>query len=769
MMFRLILETLRKKNMVPTMSDTERVALEAGTVWIDGELFSGRPDFDRMLAETYPRLRPRERAFLDGPVQEVCERVDRHALQRTKDLPPEIWEFLGEHRFFGLAIPEEYGGHAMSTLAMSTIFGKLGAAAPALQSVVLIPNSVGPAELLLEVGTEEQKRHYLPRLASGQEIPCFALTEPNAGSDAGAITSRGVLFRGPADDGDGEELRIRLDWNKRYITLAPVATLLGLAFKLEDPDNLLGRGKGLGITCALVPTDLPGVEVGLRHDPLGVPFPNGPTVGRGVEIPASQIIGGIDYAGRGWQMLMEALSGGRAVSLPATATAGARYIARVTGAYSAVRQQFGLDIGRFEGIEEPLARIGGLSYLMEASRVFTCGAVDAGERPSVVSALIKHSSTELLRELAIDGMDILGGAAICRGRRNLMADVYTAAPIGITVEGANILTRTLIIFGQGAIRCHPHAHGLLEAIRKDDPKAFRNGLFRQTYHVLRNAFRSAAFGLSRGRLSRGPHKGNTTIYYRRLAWASARFAFWADMAMAGYGGGLKFRGKLTGRFADILTWMYLGFATLRRYEAEGRRREDLPLVHWALQHSLARIQEGFEGIFANFDVPVLGAWVRGPVLWWCRTNPIGAEPSDRLGAQVAQILRQPGEQRERLTNDLFHASTRDTHLGQLEEAFELAAAAAEPLARIRAASRRRELPKQSPESLVDRAVEQGVIDADAGDLIRRAAEARQRAIEVDAMTLDALRGLTESTAEVVTSDAASDTHPEAATLTAVAV
>ncbi|MEM9595148.1 MAG: acyl-CoA dehydrogenase, partial [Acidobacteriota bacterium] len=557
-MFRLLLRTLRRQGIAPAMSATERTALAAGDVWLDGDLFSGRPDLRRMQGEPYPELTERERAFLDGPVVEVCRALDPDQLGRTKEIPQPVWALLRRHRFFGLGIPTDFGGHGFSALAQSAIFGKLASRSPSLSSVVLIPNSVGPAELLLEVGTEDQKRHYLPRLATGEEIPCFALTEPEAGSDAASIRSRGEVFRG--DDGAPY---LRLDWDKRYITLAPIATLLGLAFRLEDPKNLLGKGCDVGLTCALVPTDLPGVDIGRRHDPLGLPFPNGPTRGRGVVVPASQILGGVEQAGHGWQMLMDALSGGRAISLPAQATVGVKHAARVAGGYAAVRRQFGLPVGRFQGVEEPLARLGGLAYLMEAMRVFTCGAVDRGHRPAVISAICKYNATEICRRATLDAMDVLGGAAICRGPRNLMSESYAAAPIGITVEGANILTRTLIVFGQGALRCHPHAHDLLEAIRNDDLPRFRRALLGQITHAVGSLARTVIHGLTRGRLVRTPVGSATARYHRRLVWASARLALWSDLAMAVYGGGLKLRGKLTGRFADALSWCYLTFAALR--------------------------------------------------------------------------------------------------------------------------------------------------------------------------------------------------------------
>ncbi|HVG06693.1 MAG TPA: acyl-CoA dehydrogenase [Thermoanaerobaculia bacterium] len=628
------------KGKVPRISETERQALEAGTVWVDGELFSGKPDFERMLREPYPGLSEHECAFLDGPVETVCAMADP-----DREPSPEVWRYLKEQRFFGLAIPPEYGGLGFSALALSTIFGKLASRSLGLSAVVLIPNSVGPGELLLEYGTPEQKAHYLPRLARGEEIPCFALTEPEAGSDAASLRSEGVLFRDRAG-----KLALRLNWTKRYITLAPVATLLGLAFRLRDPENLLGKGDDVGITVALVPTHLPGVKIGDRHDPLGVPFPNGPTEGRDVVVPFEAILGGPAGAGLGWKMLMEALSAGRAISLPAQSVGGAKYVARVVGAYSMIRQQFGIAIGRFEGIEEPLARIGGLLYLMEAARVFTCAGVDAGHRPSVLSAVSKYHQTELLRALVQDGMDVMGGAAICLGPRNLMARAHAGAPIGITVEGANILTRTLILFGQGAIRCHPYARREMQAIEAGDAKGLRKALLGHAGFILKNLLRSTL------RLGRSPVAGPTAGYYRKLAWASARFALLTDLALLSLGSRLKRKEKLSGRFADVLSWMYLGFCALRRFEAEGRREEDLPLVRWSAEHALSRIQAAFEGIQQNFEGPLRILIPRGR---------IGAPPSDRLGAEVADILRRPGEQRDRLTAGIFLPSAR------LERAFVL--------------------------------------------------------------------------------------------------
>jgi len=733
-----LLRTFRAAGAMPRLSETERQALEAGTVWVDGELFSGRPDFRRMLAEPWPELTERERAFLDGPVEVVCGMVTPWELARVRELPPAVWRYLKEKGFFGLAIPEQYGGHGFSSLALSTIFGKLASRSLPLSAVVLIPNSVGPAELLLAYGTREQRDWYLPRLARGQEIPCLALTETEAGSDAGSIRSEGVLFR----DGDGQ-LALRLTWSKRYITLAPVATLLGLAFRLRDPENLLGRdadaGDDVGITVALVATDLQGVEIGERHDPLGVPFPNGPTQGKDVVVPADRIIGGLDHAGKGWKMLMEALSAGRAISLPAQSVGGAKLVARITGAYSMVRRQFGSEIGRFEGIEEPLARIAGSTYLMEAVRIYTCGGIDRGERPAVLSAVCKHNQTEMLRAVVQDGMDILGGAALCRGPRNLLADGHLGAPIGITVEGANILTRTLIIFGQGALRDHPYALREVRALLDGDAKELRRALVGHAWFFLRTLVRATLLGVTRGRLARSPVKGPTARYFRKLSWAAARFALLTDLALLSLRGRLKVRQKLTGRFADVLSWLYLGFCALRRFEAEGRREEDLPLVRWAAETSLSRLQTAFAGIAQNFEGP-MAPLVRTFGSWWCRFAPLGQPPSDRLGAEVAATVRAPGQQRDNLTRDLFLPGDPKEALCRLEDAFELTAQSAHIFDKVTRASRAGQLPRRPPEEILTEAVAAGILTTAEAGQVYEAAEARKDAIKADSFSLDEYLG-----------------------------
>ena len=716
----------RRRNLVPQISATEREALEAGTVWADGELFSGRPDLGRLLREPWPRLSREEQAFLDGPVEEVCRMVDEAEVERARTLPPEVVSFLRRHGFFGLTVPREYGGQAFSALACSAVFGKLASRSVALSTLVVIPNSVGPAELLAAYGTPEQKALYLPRLARGDEIPCFALTEPEAGSDAASIQSEGVVGR----DHDGR-LRLRLNWRKRYITLAPVATLIGLAVRLRDPENLLGKGEDVGITCVLVPATSPGVTIGRRHDPMGLPFPNGPIEGEDVVVSVEQIIGGPAGAGRGWPMLMEALSGGRGIALPAQSAAGAKAVARLVGAYAAVRQQFGLPIARFEGVEEPLARIAGLAYLMDAARVFTCGAVDRGLKPAVISAVVKYQETELVRKVVTDGMDVMGGAGLCLGPRNRIARGYVGAPIGITVEGANILTRTLIIYGQGAIRCHPYAQREIRALQAGDAGELLRALLGHGLFFLRNLVRAVLLGLTRGRLASSPVSGPTARYYRRIAWASARFACLSDLAMVTLGARLKQKGTLTGRLADALSWMYLALAALWRYEAEGRLEEDLPLVQWAAEHSLAQVQAAFDGILRNFDSPILGALLRGPVALASRLNPVACPPSDRLGARVARLITRPGVVRDRLTAGIFLSTDPHEAIGRIERAFQLAADAAPVVDRLRRASRDGRLPRAAPESLLEPALAAGLVDSREAAVVRDAAAARLDAIQVD--------------------------------------
>ena len=716
------------KGFLPKISDTERVALEAGVVWVEKDLFSGHPNFKKMLAEPYPALTREEQAFIDGPVNRLCDATDDWKVWQERELPKEAWDIMKKERFLGMIIPKEYGGLGFSALAHSAVIQKLATRSIPLTVTSMVPNSLGPAELLADYGTDEQKKRLLPRLATGEEIPCFALTEPTAGSDAGAMQAEGILFKGP----DGK-LMIKLNWNKRWITLASIATILGVAFRLKDPENLLGKGLNVGITCALIPSNTKGVVLGRRHDPLGVPFYNCPTQGNDVIVSAEDcIVGGIKGAGRGWKMLMESLGAGRGVSLPAQSAGGAKFVTRVCSNHSVIRKQFGVSIGKFEGIEEPLARMAGYNYLMEASRTYTCGALDKGIKPPVITAIAKYYQTELARQIINDGMDIMGGSGISRGPRNLLAHGYIGTPIGITVEGANIMTRTLMIFGQGALRAHPYAYQEVKSAEQNDVRGFDIAFWGHIGHVVRNGFRAVLLSLTRGRLSLSPVGGPVAKYYKKLAWASASFAIMADMAMGLLGGQLKFREKITARFADILAWMYLGFGILRRYEAEGRRKEDLPLVHFGLNHALHEIQNAFDGIFKNMNAPLIDWLFRGPVAFWSHLNSLGDEASDKITHQIAQLIQTEGEQRDRLTQGIYIPTREGEALARQESAFKAIKKAEVIEKKIMKAVKEKKLVKQKKMALLlEEAVKNNIISQAEFAILKKAEASRLDAITVD--------------------------------------
>jgi acyl-CoA dehydrogenase len=718
------------RRKLPPLSRTEREALDAGTVWWDGELFSGRPDWGRLLADPQPELTDDEQAFLDGPVEELCRMLDDWRITaEVHDLPSEVWRFIREHRFFGMIIPEEFGGLGFSALAHSEAVMKIAGRSITAAVTVMVPNSLGPAELLLRYGTDAQKEHYLPRLARGDEVPCFALTGPEAGSDAAALPDTGIVCRGVYQ---GEEVTgVRLNWDKRYITLGPVATLIGLAFRLTDPDHLLGAAEESGITLALVPADAPGITIGNRHDPLGVPFQNGPNQGRDVFIPLDRIIGGVAGVGQGWRMLMESLAAGRSISLPALSTGGVKYIARVVGAYARVRRQFRLPIGRFEGVEEALARIAGHCYLMDAARVMTCGAVDRGERPSVISAIVKYQSTERMRKVINDGMDVVGGSGICRGPRNLLSHIHQAAPIGITVEGANILTRSMIIFGQGAIRCHPCILKEMEATANPDAAQgladFDRLLSQHVGFTLNNAARAFLFAFTRGCGTQVP-PGRARRYFRAATRFSAAFALTADLALLTLGGELKRREKISGRLADILSHLYLISTVLKQFDDRGWPREELPLAEWGCEESLHAIQESFTGLLQNLPFR--------PAAWLLRliVFPLGRHfpgPSDRLGHEAAALLLEPSPLRDRLTAGLFVSTDPTDRLCLLEDALEKVIASEPPERALRDAVNRGRLTRGGDEALMQEGVAAGIITADEAELVRIARAARAEVIRVD--------------------------------------
>lgn len=721
-----VMLTIDRMGLLPAISDTERVALEAGKVWVEGELFSGRPDWARIRETPYPELSPEEQAFLDGPVQELCDLVDDWKVWTNRQFPEEAWQLMRREKIFGMIIPTKYGGLGFSAMANSAVVAKIQSHCNPLSTTVMVPNSLGPAELLIHYGTQAQREHYLAHLANGTFLPAFALTEPAAGSDAGAIQADGVLFRDESGD-----VKIRLNWQKRYITLSAVAEILGLAFKLRDPENILGRGENLGITCALVPSDTPGVKRGRRHDPLGVPFVNAPFEGHDVVVPLNAIIGEEKGAGDGWRMLMECLAAGRGISLPASAVGSSKTVYLATSAHAAVRRQFGLPIGKFEGIEEPLARIGGFTYLMDAARIYTLGAIDSGEAPAVVTAILKYYLTELGRKIINDGMDILGGNAISSGPRNVLAHFYFSNPIAITVEGANILTRSLIIFGQGALRCHPWAYKEISALAVKDVGLFDRAFIGHIGHVVRNAARCILLGITRGHAAMVPGRGIVRQYIRRLTWASTSFAFLADLAMASLGGSLKRKEKITGRFADIFSWLYLASATIRRFEAEGQRKEDVPYFQWSMEYALGEIQRAFEGLFANMTVPGFTWWMRGPALLWHRLNSFGKGPSDQVGHKVAQLMQVPGPQRNRIAAGVYMGNDKTRGLQRLEHALDLVAAVRPIEIKVSKAVRIGQLARKPKSTRFDRARAAGIITDEEAAKIREAAKASWEAIQVD--------------------------------------
>ncbi|MDD9950420.1 MAG: acyl-CoA dehydrogenase [Zetaproteobacteria bacterium] len=725
-----VMKIIKAINLLPGISDTERTALEAGHTWADKELFSGNPDFNHLLSQPYEKLSAKEQKFLDNQVEEVCEMADDEQAYQDGDMSKEVWDYLKREKFMGMIIPEEYGGLGFSALGHSEVVSKLGSCSIPLAISVMVPNSLGPAELLVHYGTQEQKDFYLPRLADGREIPCFGLTEPEAGSDAGSMKSKGVVFKG--DDG---KIYVRLNWEKRYITLGAVATVIGLAVKLFDPENILGKGTDLGITCFLIPSSTKGVVLGRRHDPLGVPFFNCPINGNDVEISIDSIVGGAERAGQGWRMLMESLAAGRSISLPAQSVGGSKKAARVVSAHAQIRQQFGLSIGKFEGVGEAMARIGAMTYMLEGMRVFTVGAVDQGIKPSVASAIAKYQSTEIARSIVNDTMDVVGGGGISQGPKNLIARWYIASPIGVTVEGANILTRTLIIFGQGAIRCHPYAYQEMVSIENNDLSAFDAAFSGHVGHVVHNLCRSLLLTLTRGRLASVP-SSPMAQYYRKLSWTSASFAFLADVTMGTMGGALKFREKVTGRFADIFSWMYLITATLRRYEAEGRRKEDEVFVHFAAIHGFNKIDEAFQGLYANLDVPVVGWCLRNIVALWARINPISSPIPDHIGNQVVKAMMTPGETRDNLTmRALFMSSKEDDAFRKLDEAFKLNVEAEGVMKKVRSAVKSGALPKGKPQELVKQATEKGVISSEEASLLERSHKASLEAVQVDSFDI----------------------------------
>ncbi len=706
------------RTMLPSMSDTEREALEAGNVWWDGELFSGMPEWDRLMSYPAPALSEEEQAFIDGPCEELCRMIDDWEIcHRQADMPQEVWDYIIKHRFFAMIIPKQYGGLEFSAYANAMVIAKLAGRSATVSSTIGVPNSLGPAELLLHYGTDEQKERYLPGLAAGKEIPCFALTSPEAGSDAASLIDSGVVCKGRWE---GKEIvGIKLNWSKRYITLAPVATVLGLAFKLYDPDHLIGDKDEYGITAALIPTDTDGVEVGRRHYPLSIPFQNGPTSGKDVFVPLDYIIGGQEQAGKGWKMLVELLSVGRAITLPSTSMGGGQAAAYSTGAYSRLRKQFNTSIANFEGVGEALTRIAGHAYIMNSAVSVTSGAIDQGEKPAVPSAILKYHCTELARKVSNDTMDVHGGKAIMMGPKNYVGRNYMATPIAITVEGANILTRSLIIYGQGAIRCHPFVLRELQAAGDEDHDRglieFDDALFGHIGYGISNLARSFFLALTHAKFSKVPLNTPTRRYYQNINRYSAAFALASDFAMLTLGGALKKRELISARLGDVLSSIYLASCVLKHFENQGRRATDLPLVEWSVRTLMYQAQEALHAFLRNLPNRWAAAFLRIFIFPRGRTY---SAPSDDIGRKVVELITNTGEARERLSAQAYTTLEAGNPLGLLQEALEMSERL-EPLERrLKQASREGLIRSEYLGTQIDEAAEAEIINAREADELR---------------------------------------------------
>jgi acyl-CoA dehydrogenase len=717
---------------MPPVSDTEREALASGTVGWDGELFSGQPDW-RELSKVSPiTLSKAEKEFLEGPAEQLCALIDdwqiRHEL---RDIPPPIWRFLKKHGFFGMLISREYGGLGFSSQAQSLIIGKIASRSPDVATVVMVPNSLGPGELVEKYGTNTQKEQYLHKLARGEEIPCFALTAPYSGSDAADMRDVGVVCKG---EHNGKAIvGIKLRWNKRYATLAPVATVIGLAFKLRDPDRLLGEDTDPGITLALVPANHPGVEIGARHIPGGNIFPNGPTWAEDVFIPLEWVIGGKAGVGRGWAMLMNCLSEGRAISLPAMATAAVKTMLRHTTAYALVRRQFGIPLAAMEGIGEPLARITENAYVLEAARSVTASMVDSGEKPAVISALLKYNATEMARRSINDAMDIHAGRGICDGPANYLQAAYQAVPIGITVEGANILTRTLITFAQGALRSHPFLYQEMAAVLDKDIgqgiKALDRAVCAHVSYSLANVFGALVHNITGGLFASAPkHAHETERWYRQLHRCSVGFALISDVTVVALAGSLKLRQRITGRLADALSELYLLSCVLKRFEDDGEPAEDLHIVDLCARNSLYRFQVALAGVLDNFPSKAAAVGLRFLIfpLGQCRRPA-----PDWLAQQVVKSVTRPGELRDRLTNDIFINSDPDDITGILEHTFTKVAAAEETVRKLEKVIRNEGILRNHSADWIGQALEKRHITTKEEELLRELEHLVGKVISVD--------------------------------------
>ena len=725
-----ILDAYRK--VMPTMSETEKEALTAGGVGWTADLFSGMPDWQKLINLPGPRISKEEHAFLDGPVEQLCAMLNNWDISRSMQVPDSVWNFIKANGFFGMIIPKQFGGKEFSAVMHARVISKVSSVCTAVATILSVPNSLGPAELLLHYGTDEQKNHYLPRLANGEDIPCFALTSPVAGSDASSITDYGVVCQ--AEFNGKQQTCLRLNWDKRYITLAPVATLLGLAFKLYDPEHILGDQDELGITCALIPVTTANVVTGRRHFPLHSAFPNGPTQGKDVIVPIDYIIGGAKMAGAGWRMLMECLAAGRGISLPSMVMGGAIQGTLASGSYARIRRQFNTHIGDFGGIQEALARMVGNAYSADAMRMLTVTPLDHGVKPVVASAIAKCHATQMGRYISTDAMDVQGGKAICMGPKNYLAQPYIETPISITVEGANILTRSMIIFGQGVIRCHPYILPELTSAQDQDRdrslQKFDRAIFSHIGFLWSNKVRAFVLGLTNGYLATAPN-GPLKRYYQQFSRFSAVLAFMADMSMITLGAELKRREQLSARLGDLLSYLYIGSSVLKNYSLNANNDKDGEerlLVKWICQDLLFKLQTQLSGLLANLPNRWLRFSLRMVVM------PLGHRilpPSDKLGIQVANLLQRPGRVRELLGQFVYMTPNDNNPMGKMD-ALLADVISVEPLEKkVLRAARKDEIHGKNLPELIKAAVAANILSTEEGEQLHRVYLARMEFIHVD--------------------------------------
>ncbi|MGD9624238.1 MAG: acyl-CoA dehydrogenase [Arcobacter sp.] len=706
---------INKNGLLPKISQTEQAALQAGTNWVEADFFKAEVNFKAINAQKVTTLTQEEQNFLDNEVNELCNMTTDWEIFQNRDLSPQVWQFIKEKKFFGMIIPKEYEGLGFSATAHSKVIEKLVSRSQVLAITIMVPNSLGPAELILKHGTINQKEKYLKDLANGKLVPCFGLTEPNAGSDATSITSNGVIFK----DENGE-IKIRLNFEKRYITLGNVATLIGLAFVLKDPEHLLGEKEDLGITFAVFDSKLEGINNSKRHDPLGIPFVNSPLYGKDVIINMENIIGETSGIGKGWQMLVESLSIGRGISLPSVSLGGSKLALNVVASYSQLREQFGLSINHFEGVEEKIAKIAAFTYMLNASRNYTLDAIDDGVKPGVINSIMKYHATEKFRTVINDSMDVLGGSAIIRGENNLLAHAYFALPISITVEGANILTRNLMQFGQGLIKSHPYIYKQIEALNNNNVKAFDKVFFSHVGLVYSAFCKSLIYYVTRGNIS--CQKGNFQRYKQKLSWVSAEFTLLTNIALGILGPSLKKRENISARFGDILSNCYLITATLREFEVNPNEEDEL-LVDYICNYCFNEIQIAREEIITNIGyldylLPIV------------KINPFSIKAKDKLNAKIVKNLSNQ-DYLQKLTSSLFISKDENDRLAKLQLAVKLNKECENSFKILKDAIKNETIKKDSPENMTKELLEKNLLSKEEIEKMLEAHALKQEIISVD--------------------------------------